>query len=494
MPTISTLQYDTKKLSADLTVFFVPSDKKAFIEETSRIQRTWRRTAPFFGAGDFKGDAGSSGMVYTGAEKAPRVLVVGLGKGASITPESLRKAGALAAQKGAGVRGGRIAFVPPSVNDMTLEDVVHYLVEGGLLANYAWDELITIKERKTKGIKKISLLVTKESIASVRVAAQEAEAMASATLLARDLANAPSNVITPRGLADACVALGELGVDVTVLDKKEIEKIGMGGLLAVNRGSTNPPHFVIMEWKGGAEDEQPIVLVGKGITFDSGGISLKPGAGMGDMKMDMGGAAAVVGAMKGIASLKVARNVVALVPTTENMPSGSAYKPGDVITLLNGKTAEIENTDAEGRMILADALTYAERYNPSFVVDFATLTGAAMIALGHHSAALMGNDDELKGAIKAAGEAAYERVTELPLWSEYEDQIKSPVADVKNTGGRPAGSITAGLFLQHFIGSYRWAHVDIAGVGISAKAHGYWPKGGTGFGARLIVEVVRGNA
>ena len=214
---------------------------------------------------------------------------------------------------------------------------------------------------------------------------------------------------------------------------------------------------------------------------------------MGDMKMDMGGAAAVIGAMKGIAALGLKKNVVALVPTTENMPSGSSYKPGDVITLLNGKTAEIDNTDAEGRMILADALTYAERYNPSAVIDLATLTGAAMIALGHHSAGLMGNNDQLKQAIREAGEHTYERLTELPLWEEYEDQIRSDVADVKNTGGRPAGSITAGLFLQHFIGNYPWAHIDIAGVGINPKAYGYWPKGETGFGARLMVEYVRGQ-
>lgn len=494
MPTITVQQYDAKKLSADLVVFFVPSDRKIFGEVTGKIQRLWRRSAPYFDAKDFTGERGSAGLFYTGVAKAPRGLVVGLGKASEINAESLRKAGAVAASRGAQVKGGRVAFVLPSLANISEEHCATHLVEGGLLANYRYDGLITIKGRKGKNVRKISLLASsKDAIRSVRDAAREGEGMAGATLLARDLANAPSNVITPEGLANEAKNLGELGVEVTALNKKKITEIGMGGLLAVNQGSHNPPFFIIMEWKGGPEGEQPIVLVGKGITFDSGGISLKPGAGMGDMKMDMGGSAAVIGAMKGIASLKLEKNVVALVPTTENMPSGSAYKPGDVITLLNGKTAEIENTDAEGRMVLADALTYAERYNPSAVIDLATLTGAAMIALGHHSAGLMGNDSELKGAIRQAGEHAYERITELPLWEEYEDQIKSPVADVKNTGGRPAGAITAGLFLQHFIGDYKWAHVDIAGVGMSPKAHGYWPAGGTGFGARLMVEYVRGQ-
>ena len=492
MPTLTVQNYDPKKLSADLVVFFVPSDRKLFDSEVAGIQKLWRKSAPFFEARDFSGDKGSAGLFYTGAEKAPRGLVVGLGKVGDINAEGLRRAGAVAASRGANVKGGRIAFVLPSVEGIEEKYVALHLVEGALMANYAYDGLITIKDRKKKQVKKISVLASsKDAVNDVREGVREGEGMAGATLLARDLANAPSNIIYPETLADAARALGEDGVKVTVLDRKKITEIGMGGLLAVNQGSHNPPFFIIMEWNGGAEGEQPIVLVGKGITFDSGGISLKPGPGMGDMKMDMGGAAAVIGAMKGIAALGLKKNVVALIPTTENMPSGSSYKPGDVITLLNGKTAEIDNTDAEGRMVLADALTYAERYNPSAVIDLATLTGAAMIALGHHSAGLMGNNDELKSAIKGAGEHTYERLTELPLWEEYEDQIKSDVADVKNTGGRPAGSITAGLFLQHFIGNYPWAHIDIAGVGINPKPYGYWPKGGTGFGARLMVEYVR---
>ena len=490
---VTVQQFDPKKASADVLAVLVPSDRKVFTEITNRVQRLWRRTAPFFEAKDFTGAKDTSAVVYTGAAKAPRLLLVGIGRVSNVNAERLRRAAATAASKAAGFKGGRLAFVLPSIAGMEREWITSHLVEGALLANYRYDKLITLKDRKQRTIKKVSILTdTKESIESVRSAAREGEGMAEATLLARDLSNGPSNEIYPEALANRAKELSELGVNVTVLNKKKITEIGMGGLLAVNQGSTNPPFFIIMEWNGGEEGEQPIVFVGKGITFDTGGISLKPGAGMGAMKMDMGGSAAVVGAMHGIAKLGLKRNVIALVPTTDNMPSGSAYKPGDVITFLNGKTAEIDNTDAEGRLILADGLTYADRYNPAAVIDLATLTGACMIALGHYSAALMGNDDALKARIKKAGIHTYERVTELPLWEEYEEQIKSDVADVKNTGGRPAGAITAGLFLQHFIGDYPWAHIDIAGVAINPKPYGYTPKDGTGFGARLLVELVRG--
>lgn len=490
---VTVQHFDPKKLSADAVAVFVPSDKKVFAEEAKRIQKLWKQTGAIFDAKDFTGAKDSVAVGYTGNPKAPRVILVGLGPVSKINAEGLRRAGASAAAKGATISGGRISLLLPAIEGMEREWVATHLVEGALLANYRYDKLITLKDRKQKTLKKLSVLTdTKESVQSVRKAVQEGEGMAGATLLARDLANAPSNELYPEALAERSRELSELGVNVTVLEKEEIEEIGMGGLLAVNQGSTNPPRFIIMEWNGGAEGEKPIVLVGKGITFDSGGISLKPGAGMSDMKMDMGGAAAVVGAMYGIAKLGLNRNVVALVPSTENMPSGSAYKPGDVITFLNGKTAEIDNTDAEGRLVLADGLTYADRYKPAAVIDLATLTGACMIALGHYSAGLMGNNDDLKNRIRKAADHTYERVTELPLWEEYEEQIKSDVADVKNTGGRPAGAITAGLFLQHFIGDYPWAHIDIAGVGINPKPYGYTPRGGTGFGARLMVELVRG--
>lgn len=490
---VSVQQFDAKKLSADVVAVFVPSNKKQFAEEAKKIQKLWKGSAALFESKDFTGAKDSSTVVYTGSEKAPRLLLVGLGATEKINAERLRRAAATAATRGAGFKGGRLAIVLPSLEGISLQEIATAFTEGTLLANYAFDRYITLPDAKRKGLKKVSMLVeTKEDVGAAREGVQLGEGLAEATLLARDLANAPGNEIYPETLAARAQELSELGVEVTIFDKEKITEIGMGGLLAVNQGSAIPPRFIIMEWNGGAEGEQPIVLVGKGITFDSGGISLKPGPGMSDMKMDMGGAAAVIGAMHGVARLGLKKNVVGLVASTDNMPSGSAYKPGDIITFLNGKTAEIDNTDAEGRLVLADALTYADRYKPVAVVDLATLTGACMIALGHYSAGLMGNNTELLTRIREAGERSYERVTELPLWEEYEEQIRSDVADVKNTGGRPAGAITAGLFLQHFIGDYPWAHIDIAGVGINPKPYGYVPKAGTGFGARLMVELVRG--
>jgi leucyl aminopeptidase len=264
----------------------------------------------------------------------------------------------------------------------------------------------------------------------------------------------------------------------------------MGGLLAVNQGSVRPPVFIVMEYKGGKANDKPFVFVGKGITFDTGGISIKPAAGMSDMKGDMHGAATVIGGIIAIAKAKLPVNVVALVPSTENMPSGSALVPGDIVTFMNGKTAEIDNTDAEGRLILADALTYASKFKPKAVIDFATLTGACVVALGTITSGLMGTNTHLLEQIKKAASRTNEYVCELPLHEEYEDLIKSDFADVKNSGGRWAGAITAGLFLKHFIGDYPWAHMDIAGTGMSSSERDYWPKGGTGIGVRMLVDLV----
>ncbi|MBC8145166.1 MAG: leucyl aminopeptidase [bacterium] len=326
----------------------------------------------------------------------------------------------------------------------------------------------------------------------VKAGAASGQGVINGVILARDLVNAPSNEIYPETLAAAAKReLTPHGVTVKILNKAAIEKLKMGGLIAVNQGGVRPPAFIIMEYNGGRRGERPIVLVGKGITFDSGGISLKPGAGMADMKMDMGGSGAVIGAMRAIGEMKIARNVVGLVPTTENMPSGTAYKPGDVITFMNGKTAEIDNTDAEGRLVLADALTYADRYKPLAVVDLATLTGAIVIALGEYATGMFGNSDALKSRLKESADRTYDRVVELPLWEEYEELIKSDIADVKNSGGRAAGSITAALFLQHFIGDYPWVHLDIAGTGMTSKASGYISKGGSGAGVRLLIDFVK---
>jgi len=264
----------------------------------------------------------------------------------------------------------------------------------------------------------------------------------------------------------------------------------MGGLLGVSRGSAKGPRFIIMEMNRNST-RGTVVLVGKGVTFDSGGISIKPSAGMAEMKMDMSGAAAVIGTMQAAARLRLPQHLVGLVPATENLPSGTALKPGDILTHANGKTSEIDNTDAEGRLILADALAYASRYKPDLVIDLATLTGACVVALGNAASGMLGNDEKAMHQLAEAGERVHERVWQLPLYDEYEKLIKSDVADVKNVGGRWGGASTAAMFLKSFIGKYKWVHLDIAGTAIAEQASDYIPKGGSGVGVRLLIDFLR---
>ncbi len=488
---ISVQRFKADGASADAVIVFLAKDKSAQQETIAWIGASWEGTSAPFSAGDITGAADQISVLYTGSRKTPRLIVAGIGDSTGLTTERLRRAAALAIQRATTLKCQRVACVVRPL-PLSAEQSSQAIVEGMLLGNYSFDKYLTEKKPEDrKKVEQIVILADSDDLTAVRRGTATGEGVSNGVTLARDLANAPSNELDPETLATRCKELSKLGVKVTVLNKAQITRLGMGGLLAVNQGSVRPPYFVIMEWNKGKKGEAPIVLVGKGITFDSGGISIKPSAGMGDMKMDMGGAAAVVGAMRSIAELKLARNVIALVPTTENMPSGSAYKPGDVVTFLNGKTAEIDNTDAEGRLILADALSYASRYNPQAVIDLATLTGACVIALGNHATGLMGNTPSLNARLKESGDRTYDRVWELPLWEEYEELIKSDVADVKNSGGRAAGTITAGLFLKHFIGEYPWAHLDIAGTGMTSKGSGYINKGGTGAGVRLLVDLIQ---
>ena len=293
---------------------------------------------------------------------------------------------------------------------------------------------------------------------------------------------------------EEAVSLGErVGLKTTVLDKAQLIEQGFGGVLAVGKGSANDPCFIIMEHGTASENTPTICLVGKGLTFDSGGLSLKPADSMMSMKSDMGGGAAVFGAMQAVAELKLPLHVVGIVPAAENMPSAAAYRPDDVVTTLSGKTIEVLNTDAEGRIILADGLFYAQRYNPSAIVELATLTGAVIIALGPHAIGMMSTSQELADKIRQAGESSAERVWQLPLWDEYHEMIKSEIADLKNIGGRAAGSITAGAFLTAFVGDYPFVHLDIAGTAYADKpAKSYHSPGGTGVGVRLLTEFLRG--
>ena len=340
-------------------------------------------------------------------------------------------------------------------------------------------------------LKVVTVLCAKGEAKSVQLGLKRGQAIAAGVALAREYANRPGNHCTPSVLAAQAKKLGkDHDLKVEVLERKDIEKLGMGSFLAVAQGSDEPPRFIVARYDGGAKNQAPIVLVGKGITFDTGGISIKPAGEMDEMKFDMGGAASVLGTLRAVAELKPALNLVCLIPACENMPSGRAMKPGDVVTSLSGQTIEVLNTDAEGRLILCDALTYAERFDPAVVVDVATLTGACVVALGHHHSGLFTADDDLARSLIAASEAAVDPCWRMPLDEEYDEALKSNFADMGNVGGRPGGAITAAMFLRRFTGKYPWAHLDIAGTAWrSGKA-----KGATGRPVGLLTHFVLSRA
>jgi leucyl aminopeptidase len=338
---------------------------------------------------------------------------------------------------------------------------------------------------------KVSLVTDKERVAEARRGLAQGQAIASGVGLAREFANRPANVCTPTFLGEEAKRLGkEFGLDVQVLDRKAIEKLGMGSFLSVTNGSEEPPRFIVMQYQGAGKKDAPVVLVGKGITFDTGGISLKPAAEMDEMKFDMGGAASDFGTMRAVAEIKPKVNVIGIVPACENMPSGRATKPGDVVTSMSGQTIEILNTDAEGRLILCDALTYAERFKPAAVVDIATLTGACVIALGNYHAGLFSPDDALADELIAASRRADDPCWRMPLDEEYDEALKSNFADMANVGSRAGGAITAAKFLQRYTKAYPWAHLDVAGVAYKGGAN----KGATGRPVGLLTHFVLSRA
>jgi leucyl aminopeptidase len=340
-------------------------------------------------------------------------------------------------------------------------------------------------------LSKLTLLADKAAAKAVKLGLDRGQAIAAGVELAKECGNRPGNYATPTFLAEQAKALAKShGIKVEILDRKAVEKLGMGSFLAVAQGSDEPLKFIVAKYEGAPKTQAPVVLVGKGLTFDSGGISLKPGAEMDEMKYDMGGAAGVLGTLRAVAELKPKLNLVVLIPSCENMPSGKALKPGDVITSMAGQTIEVLNTDAEGRLILCDALTYAERFKPAVVVDVATLTGACVIALGGVRSGMYASDDALAAALSAAGEQALDPCWRMPLDEEYEEGLKSNFADVANVGSRAGGSITAALFLKRFTSKYRWGHLDIAGTAWKSGA----AKGGTGRPVGLLTHFVLSHA
>jgi leucyl aminopeptidase len=383
--------------------------------------------------------------------------------------------------------------VSARVHGLSEADARLFALREASIADYTFDRYKSKKNEFDKIDGLHILPLAKESEEDLETRLKSVRLVRTSVQLARDLANRPGNDLTPEGMALAAreMAEGLSGLRVTVLGKKELLKEKMGGILAVSQGSAEEPRLVVLEHRP-KKPKKSVVLVGKGVTFDSGGISIKPAKGMGDMKYDMAGAATVIGVMRAVAELELPIKVVGLVPSAENMPSGTAIKPGDIITTASGKTVEVDNTDAEGRLLLADALHYAARFNPDIVIDFATLTGACVVALGNEAAGLMSNDKELSDTLRRIGETVGERVWPLPVYDEYLSYLDSDWADMKNAGDRWGGAVTAGVFLKQFIPEKAaWAHLDIAGVGYMDKHHNGLPKGATGFGVVLTTTFLQ---
>ncbi|MBU3742365.1 MAG: leucyl aminopeptidase [Candidatus Kapabacteria bacterium] len=482
-----------RTVKADALVVFIPSTTKLFQSAIKALAADVPHIQPLIDSGDFTGKKGSTVLAYAGsALKAPRLILAGLGEIDEITVETVRRAAAAATKTAAAAGVKHCAYDVAAIKDMSIGDVAFAVTEGAMLSQYRYWKYKTTANNGNGMVTSFSIIgADRADQKAIKQAVETASTIVESVNIARDLANAPNNEIYPESLGKRATEIGRAaGFKTTVLDKKKIQALKMGGLLGVNKGSERPPVFIVMEHHGGKKGEKPIVIVGKGVTFDTGGISIKPAAGMSDMKGDMHGAATTIGTMHAVAKLGLKKNVIGLVPATDNMPSGSAIVPGDILTFMNGKTAEIDNTDAEGRLILADALVYADRYSPETVVDLATLTGAIIIALGNTTTGMMGTDKATMDRLRNAASRTSEYVCELPLYEEYEELIKSDYADIKNSGGRAAGSITAALFLKHFV-SYPWVHLDIAGTALQPKPGPYVPKDGSGVGVRLLTDMIK---
>jgi leucyl aminopeptidase len=449
---------------------------------------------------EFRGKKGDALSVTAPAGTAfRRVLFCGVGKTDALTPEALRKAAGGAARALVRTRFENAAVAPLAADapfgPVSIEAGTEAWVEGMTLGTYRFSEYKTdVEEREPDRLAQVTLLVPPGTDrAAAERGVTEAVGMCEGVRLAIDLSNHPSAVVTPTRLAEEARRVADaFGLRLEVLERDQMEQMGMGGMIGVSQGSAEPPKFIVLEYNGtGDKDGAPVVLVGKSITFDTGGISIKPAQGMEEMKGDMAGGAAVLGTMHAVARLRLPVHVIGILTAAENMPSGTAQNPGDVLHMLSGLTVEVINTDAEGRLVLADGLAYAQRFTPRAVVDIATLTGACVVALGHEAVGMMGNDDDLKAIFTQVGNETGERVWELPLWDEYMDSIKSDIADLKNTGGRAGGTITAAMFLSKFVGEFPWVHLDIASTAWVDKAGDYLPKGSTGVGVRLMTGFVR---
>ncbi|HAJ72169.1 MAG TPA: leucyl aminopeptidase [Methylophilaceae bacterium] len=467
-----------EKLRADCLIVGVYEGKK--LSDSAKIldDVTEKAISKILKTGDMEGKLATTLVLHHLPNvSADRVMLVGLGKSAEFSDRQYRqcvKAAVKALPKGVASAGFFLTELPIKKSD--IQSKVTYFVEVVMDATY---RVNAVKEKKPEAatFEKAIIVVAKAENLVAEKAMNRGLAIAQGVNLAKDLGNLPPNICTPTYMGEQAKKLAkEYGFKVEVLDKSQIEKLGMGSFLGVAQGSEEPPRLIVLQHLKGKKNQKPVVLVGKGITFDTGGISLKPGAEMDEMKYDMCGAASVLGTFKAIGEMHLELNVVGIVPTCDNMPSGRALKPGDILTSMSGQTIEVLNTDAEGRLILCDALTYAERFEPSAVVDIATLTGACVIALGHHPSGLFSNHEGLAKELLDAGEKSHDRAWRMPLWEDYQNQLDSNFADMANIGGRAGGSITAACFLSRFTKKYHWAHLDIAGTAWKSGKE----KGGTG--------------
>ena len=440
--------------------------------------------------GDMTGKAATTLLLHkVPGVASERVLLLGLGKPAELDARQYRDClrAAMRALQATSAKDALLYLAELPVKGRDSAWCISQTVLAAYESAYRFERLKSKAEKNGKALHKIQFgLLGAKPAASLDVALTQAKAIAQGMVLAKDLGNLPGNVCTPTYLAEQALGLAKThkSIKTSVLEEKDMKKLGMGSLLSVTQGSAEPAKLITMEYHGADKKQKPVVLVGKGITFDSGGISLKPGAEMDEMKYDMCGAASVLGTMQAIAEMGLKLNVVGIIPSSDNMPSGTATKPGDIVTSMSGQTIEILNTDAEGRLVLCDALTYAARFEPDTVIDIATLTGACIIALGHVASGLYSNQDKLAQELLAAGEQTQDRAWHMPLWEDYQSQLDSNFADMQNIGGRPAGSITAACFLARFTKEYRWAHLDIAGTAWKSGKD----KGATGRPVPLLAQ------
>lgn len=482
----------SKRKDAELIVFpFWHQQKKP---KAAAVLGTFQNVVkPPIAAGDFEGKAGETLLVYTKGNKEKRCLLLGLGRVEDVTVESLRQAFSNLAKLCQTKGISKINVVVPTVSELrqiSVEECLRGIAEGILLTNYCWEKLATLNE-ETVLLKHICLIGVLPKLVSVL---KECCDVAEGVYFARDLINGNADIVTPHYLAEAARKIAKKfpSVTATVFDKKRIEQEKMGLFLAVSRGSPVEPAFIILKYKGFPRSKDHTVLVGKGVTFDTGGLNLKPTGSMENMRDDMSGAATVLATVAAAAALKLNLNVTAVVASTENAIDAKSYKPGDVYLAHSGKTVEIGNTDAEGRLTLADALSYSlDHLKPTRILDFATLTGSMVVALGEGMSGLYCNNEDLAHDLLDSSRYTAEYLWRMPLHDPYKEQLKSDIADLKNIGGRAAGSITAALFLQEFVGKIPWAHIDIAGTAFGSKERGYWPKNGVGFGVRLTIDFLK---